>query len=100
MLPRSILTALLILIAGATAALSQEVVNGLQLTTLKAPWVMRIPRQSLDIAGVQVKPDLQSGYFMMVSEATHLNVSVFIEPVSKCSTAVACRDMVLAAGNP
>lgn len=75
-------------------------VDGVDLTTIKAPWSLRILGNDLDITKVQVKPDEQSAYFMMTSESTKLNVSVFIEPVDKCKTSEECRDYVLNLGNP
>jgi hypothetical protein len=79
---------------------AQEFVDGVDLTTTKAPWTMRMLGNDLDITNVQAKPDEASAYFMMASGSTKLNVSVFIEPVDKCRTAEACRDHVLNLGNP
>lgn len=75
-------------------------VDGVGLTTVKAPWTLRILGNDLDVTKVQAKPDQQSAYFMMVSESTQLNVSVFIEPVDKCKSSEECRDHVLNLGNP
>ena len=77
-----------------------DFVDGVHLTTTKAPWTMRILGSDLDITGVQAKPDEASAYFMMASESTKLNVSVFIEPVDKCKSGEDCRDHVLNLGNP
>src|SRR4051812_28957038 len=74
--------ALLVLCNGVLDA-QAAFVDGVQITTVKAPWTVRILGKDLDLTGVQAKPDEQSGYFMMVSGSTQLNVSVFIEPVSK-----------------
>jgi hypothetical protein len=78
----------------------QSFVDGVQVTTTKAPWTMRILGNDLDITGVQAKPDEASAYFMMTSESTKLNVSVFIEPVDKCKSGEECRDHLLNLGNP
>ncbi len=75
-------------------------VDGVDLTTIKAPWTMLILGKGLDITGVQAKPDEASAYFMMVNDAVHINVSVFIEPIDKCKTGEECRDRVLGLGNP
>ena len=75
-------------------------VDGVDLTTIKAPWTLRILGNDLDIAKVQVKPDEQSAYFMMSSQTTQLDVSVFIEPAVKCKTSEECRDHLLNLGNP
>ncbi|MBL8181128.1 MAG: DUF4019 domain-containing protein [Blastocatellia bacterium] len=77
-----------------------EFVDGVQLTTTKAPWSIQIRGNDLDITGVQAKPDEASAYFMMASGTSKLNVSVFIEPVDKCKTTEECRDYVLKVGNP
>lgn len=75
-------------------------VDGVDLTTIKAPWTMRILGNDLDITQVKIKPDEQSAYFLMTSESSKLNVSVFIEPAVKCKTSEECRDFVLNSGNP
>jgi Protein of unknown function (DUF4019) len=75
-------------------------VDGVDLTTVSAPWTMRILGNDLDITNVQVKPDERSAYFMMASASTKLNVSVFIEPIDKCKSSDECRDFVLNLGNP
>lgn len=99
-----LLTRLLYLIAlvfSATAySHAQGFVDGVELTTTKAAWTMRILGQDLDIKNVQAKPDEASAYFMLGSDATKLNVSVFIEPVKDCKTGDECRDHVLKLGNP
>src|SRR5687767_4013878 len=83
-----------------TVAFAQGFIDGVDLTTTKAPWTIRILGSDLDITNVQAKPDEASAYFMMASKSTKLNVSVFIEPVAKCKTAEECRDLVLNSGNP
>ena len=91
---------LIIILLSAGLCLAGDVVDGVHLTTVKAPWTMRILGNDLDITSVQAKPDQASAYFMMTSESTKLNVSVFIEPVGKCKTGEECRDHVLNLGNP
>lgn len=83
-----------------TAFAQVPFVNGVDLTTIQAPWTMRVLGQDLDITNAQAKPDKRSAYFMMVSESTRLNASVYIEPVGPCKTSEACRDHVLGLGNP
>jgi len=90
----------LLLAVGVVCAAQTGFVDGVDVTTEKAPWSLRILGNDLDITGVQAKPDQASAYFMMVSESTKLNVSVFIEPVDKCKTSEECRDRVLGLGNP
>jgi hypothetical protein len=94
------LTFSLILVCAIGAVGQGDFQNGVEVTTLKAPWILRILGQEIDISDVQAKPDQTSAYFMMSSEVTKLNVSVFIEPVDKCKTTEACRDYVLGLGNP
>jgi hypothetical protein len=83
-----------------TIASAQEFIDGVDLTTTKAPWTMRILGNDLDITNVQAKPDEASAYFMMAGGSTKLNVSVFIEPVDECKSGEECRDHVLNLGNP
>lgn len=92
-------TALLLLFSGLNYA-QASFVDGVELTTIKAPWTMRILGKDLDLTKVQAKPDERSAYFMMVSESSKLNVSVFIEPVDKCKSSEECRELVLGGGNP
>ncbi|MEP6703876.1 MAG: DUF4019 domain-containing protein [Acidobacteriota bacterium] len=69
-------------------------------TTPGAPWTLSIEGRDLDVRTAEVKPDEKSGYFLMVDNATKLNISVFIEPVDKCKTSDGCREYVLQIGNP
>jgi len=101
MFMKRVFLSLVLMCACAVLATAQEgFVDGVQMTTVKAPWVLRIVGQDLDMGDVKAKPDEASAYFMMTSDATKLNVSVFVEPVSKCKSAEACRDYVLGLGNP
>lgn len=70
------------------------------MTTVKAPWMLSLAADGFTIAQQKLSPDGTRGYFMMSNDKTHLNASVFIEPVGKCKTSKECRDMVLNAGNP
>jgi hypothetical protein len=92
-------TSLLLLFSGLNFA-QAGFVDGIELTTINAPWTMRILGKDIDITQVEAKPDERSAYFMMFSASTKLNVSVFIEPVDKCKSSVECRDFVLGGGNP
>lgn len=101
MTPKTILLATaFLLLCDSLCPAQASFTDGVDLTTTKAPWTMRILGNDLDIANVQVKPDEQSAYFMMNSKGSELNVSVFIEPADKCKTSEACRDYVLDLGNP
>ncbi len=101
MIRRFLLLSLTILFICTGRSFAQsDFVDGVQLTTIKAPWSMRIMGNDLDLTNAQAKPDEASAYFMMASESTKLNVSVFIEPVDKCKTAEECREHILNVGNP
>ncbi|MGH9945773.1 MAG: DUF4019 domain-containing protein [Pyrinomonadaceae bacterium] len=77
-----------------------KIIDRVDITTVGAPWMISILGKDLDINDVQAKPDRKSGYFLMKSESSGLNVSIFIEPVDKCYTGGECRDFVLNLGNP
>ena len=94
-----IVFALIPLVSGFVHA-QDAFIDGVDLTTIKAPWTLRILGNDLDITQVQAKPDQASAYFMMASASSSINVSVFIEPVDKCKTGEGCRDHVLGLGNP
>src|SRR5262249_18009564 len=94
------LVGFLLMVSVGCCIAQESFVDGVDLTTAKAPWTMRILGNDLDITDVQVKQDERSAYFMMASASTKLNVSVFIEPVDKCKSAEECRDYVLNLGNP
>lgn len=83
-----------------TLTAAQEFIDGVELTTTKAPWTMRILGNDLDLKNAKAKPDEASAYFLMSSDTTKLNVSVFIEPVNNCKTGEECREHVLNSGNP
>ena len=65
-----------------------------------APWTLTLPAGDFVLAQRQEKPDGSGAYFYLTSEQSHLNVSFYIEPVSKCKDSKACRDMVKKQGNP
>jgi hypothetical protein len=90
----------LILFSPGICTATEDIADGVDLTTIKAPWTLRILGNNLDITNVQAKPDEQSAYFMMTNDSTKLNVSVFIEPVGVCKSGEECREHVLGAGNP
>ena len=69
-------------------------------TVPAAPWSLTLPAANFQLAQQKIKPDGSAAYFYLMDEQSHLNVSFFIEPVSKCKDSKACRDMVRDAGNP
>jgi hypothetical protein len=48
----------------------------------------------------QFKPDGRNGYFFIIDDQKHVNVSMFIEPAEQCKDSKSCRDMVWKMGNP
>ena len=69
-------------------------------TVPASPWTLTLPADNFVIKQEQIKPDGRYGYFYVVDETKHLNVSMFIEPVKDCKDSKSCRDMVWKAGNP
>ena len=69
-------------------------------TVPAAPWMMTLPSDDFVLKQEKIKPDGRSGYFYIVDDQRHLNVSFFIEPVGACKDSKSCRDMVWKAGNP
>jgi hypothetical protein len=65
-----------------------------------APWSMTLPADNFVVKQSSTRPNDGSGYFFMVDDQQHLNVSFFIEPVRDCKDSKSCRDMVWKAGNP
>lgn len=75
-----------------TPAPAEAASQPLGLTVPNAAWVMLVPGRAFEMKQQKVKPDGTAAYFMMSDPETHVNLSFFIEPIQKCSTAVACRD--------
>ena len=69
-----------------------EVPKRIGFTVPKAPWMMGVPANTFEVSKQQIKPDGTAAYFMLTKGAGGLTLSLFIEPVTKCATAVACRD--------
>jgi hypothetical protein len=93
--------ALLLLTPALAFAQAKELPGGkLSFTTPNAPWELVITAKGFGIGREQLRPDDASGDFLFSNSATLFNVSIFIEPVSKCKTSKECRDMVLKTGNP
>jgi len=80
--------------AGASAA------PPIRLTLPWAPWVLTVPGEGAKVVERKIKPDGNSGYFLLTNDGTGLNVSFFIEPARKCQSSRECRDMVQKAGFP
>jgi hypothetical protein len=91
-----VIASLLLSIAAAQTVVRDQI----RLTTPGAPWIIVIDGKLLSISDHKVKPDHKSAYFLMSPADDGLNISLYIEPVDKCKTAVECRDFVLNTGNP
>ena len=91
-----IITLLLLSIAAAQTGVRDQI----RLTSPGAPWIIVIDGKAVDISDHKVKPDHKSAYFLLSPDNDGLNISLYIEPVDKCRTAVECRDFVLSTGNP
>ena len=72
----------------------------LSFTVPAAPWTLTLAAGDFVTKQSQIKPDGRYGYFNLVDETKHLNVSMFIEPVGNCKDSKSCRDMVWKLGNP
>jgi len=69
-------------------------------TVPAAPWTLTFPAGDFVVAEKQLKPDGRYGYFFMVDDKRHLELSMFIEPVGNCKDSKSCRDMLWKMGNP
>ena len=90
---------LLLAVPTADAARSTDE-KRLSFTAPAAPWSLTLPAANFQVAQQEIKPDGSGAYFFLRDKQSHLNVSLFIEPASKCRDSKACRDMVRNAGNP
>ena len=69
-------------------------------TVPAAPWTLTLPKDDFVIVQQQFKPDGRNGYFFIIDDQKHVNVSMFIEPAEQCKDSKSCRDMVWKMGNP
>jgi hypothetical protein len=95
----TVICGILIIFPGSTA-IGRADEKRMGFTVSAAPWTLTMPVSDFVVAQRQFKPDGRSAYFMMNDEKSHLNVSLFIEPVANCDSSKSCRDMVWKAGNP
>lgn len=93
-----ILLSLLLLVH--SSALGQTDEKRLSFTIASAPWTMTLPAGDFVMMREQYKSEGEGAYYYIVEQKQNLNVSFFIEPVSKCKTSKTCRDMIWKAGNP
>ena len=92
--------ALTVAIVCLSLALSAQsaVSDSIRFTSTGAPWWVVIDGPGYEVKSVGTKSD--GAYFLLFPTKDELNVSIWIEPASKCKTSVECRDLVLTAGNP
>lgn len=93
-----VIAALLFCQTIASAAPNQD--KRLSFTYPKVPWVLTLPADDFEIAERRMKQDGNGAYFFIVNEKQGLNVSMFIEPATKCKDSKSCSEMVWKAGNP
>src|SRR5688572_31535695 len=89
-----------LVLVNATAVCQHLDEKRISFTVPAAPWMMTLPSDDFVVKQEKIKPDGRAGYFYIVDDQRHLNVSFFIEPVGACRDSKACRDMVWKAGNP
>ncbi len=98
---RLLLLSLLIIFPFSVFAQTTRTTSGqITFTTPGAPWNVLFDAKNFTLAEQKVKSDGRSGYFLMNNDVEHYTVSLWIEPVDKCSDSKACRDHVLSLGNP
>lgn len=97
-----VLTAFFILLAFCRPSVISKTLDEERIgfTVPAAPWTLTLPKGGLVAEGQQIKPDGQSGYFLINDEKNKIRISFFIEPVKDCKDSKACRDMVWRLGNP
>ena len=93
----SLFCVLILLHSGASGSTEDK---RLSFTVPAAPWTMTLPADDFAVRQERIKPDGKAGYFYIVDEKQHINLSFYIEPVGKCTTSKACRDLVWKSGNP
>lgn len=80
------------------AGTSQE--KRLSFTLPQVPWTLTLPADDFEIAQRQMNQDGSGVYYHLVDKNQNLNVSMFIEPATRCKDSRSCRDMVWKLGNP
>lgn len=99
--PRTFLTLIVLTSVCQAQAVSGSVEEKkISITVSAAPWTLTLADENLVLEKEQIKTDGRQGYFSFSNSKNNLNVSMFIEPVSKCKTSRECRDLVWKAGNP
>lgn len=72
----------------------------LSFTYPQLPWELTLPADNFRIEQKQMKQDGNGIYFYLVDEEQEINLSMFIEPATRCRDSKSCRDLVWKAGNP
>lgn len=89
---------LVLLVTPAIAQAQAPQEKRLSFTYPQVPWVLTLPADNFQIARKQMKQDGNGAYFHLVDE--DWNISMFIEPATKCKDSKSCSEMVWKAGNP
>lgn len=97
---RAISVCSVLVLVHATAVCRHLDEKRMSFTVPAAPWAMTLPADDFVLKQKKIKPDGRSGYFYIVDDQQHLNVSFFIEPVGACKDSKTCRDLVWKSGNP
>jgi hypothetical protein len=72
----------------------------LSFTYEKLPWTLTLPADDFELAQERLKQDGNGAYFYIVDRKQKINLSMFIEPATKCRDSKSCSEMVWKAGNP
>lgn len=90
---------ILLIFAFAISAFSQSTVtDSVRMTAIGAPWWVVIESPDVNFKNFRTKSD--GSYFLLNPINDEFNVSLYIEPATKCKSSEECRDFVLNAGNP
>ncbi len=64
----------------------------LAISTREVAWVVRFPAQGYTLKVQRDRQDGKGHYYMFTNAKTGLNVSFYLEPAERCTTAEVCRD--------
>ncbi len=64
------------------------------------PWTLTLPADHFQIARKQMKNDGNGVYYHLIDETQEIDLSMFIEPATRCKDSKSCSEMVWKIGNP
>jgi hypothetical protein len=76
----------------AVAAPPRPDASALSVSAQAAPWELRFPRDQWSLQQTKRRPDGQGDYYLFSNPRTQLNLSFFIEPATRCTSAAECRN--------